>query len=302
MLPMLSLTFSTIDRSGRFPDRARRFVAVTFTANCLLAFAGACGLLALQGAAVVVADEPPRIVAHRGLLLHAPENTLPNFRACLALSLGFEFDVERTKDDALVCIHDASVDRTTDGSGLVADVTLDQLRKLDAGGWFDPRFAGARVPTIDEVFALIAQDRDRPVLIAVDLKAAGVEEGVVRSAVKHRVLDRLLFIGRTISDPEVRKRLKGASPQAQVAIVANDAAEFPAAASATDADWVYFRYLPTRGEVDTVHRAGKRAFIAGVTVSGNVPDHWRVAIDAGIDAILTDYPLELASLLRENSR
>jgi glycerophosphoryl diester phosphodiesterase len=271
---------------------------VTLTAKYLVAFAFAFGLLAWQGAAVVVADEPPRIVAHRGLLLHAPENTLPNFRACLALSLGFEFDVERTKDNALVCIHDASVDRTTDGTGMVADVTLDQLRKLDAGRWFDPRFAGARVPTIDEVFALIAQNRDRPVLIAVDLKAAGVEEGVVRSAVKHRVLDRLLFIGRTISDPEVRKRLKGASAQAQVAIVANDAAEFPAAASATDADWVYFRYLPTRAEVDTVHRAGKRAFIAGVTVSGNVPGHWRVAIDAGIDAILTDYPLELASLLR----
>jgi glycerophosphoryl diester phosphodiesterase len=299
---MLPLTFSTIDRSFCFRDRPRRFVSVTLTAKYLVAFAFAFGLLAWQGAAVVVADEPPRIVAHRGLLLHAPENTLPNFRACLALALGFEFDVERTKDDALVCIHDASVDRTTDGSGLVADLTLDQLRKLDAGGWFDPRFAGARVPTIDELFALVAQDRDRTVLIAVDLKAAGVEEGVVRSAVKHRVLDRLLFIGRTISDAEVRKRLKGASPQTQVAIVANDAAEFPAAASATDADWVYFRYLPTRGEVDTVHRAGKRAFIAGVTVSGNVPDHWRVAIDAGIDAILTDYPLELASLLREKGR
>lgn len=298
MLPMLSLTFSTPHRSDRLPHFARRRVAVTLTAHRFLMFAAAFGVLLLQGAAVVVADEPPRIVAHRGLLLHAPENTLPNFRACLALSLGFEFDVERTKDDALVCIHDASVDRTTDGSGMVADVTLDQLRKLDAGRWFDPRFAGARVPTIDEVFALIAQDRDRPVLIAVDLKAAGVEEGVVRSAVKHRVLDRLLFIGRTISDPEVRKRLKGASPRAQVAIVANDTAEFPAAVSATDADWVYFRYLPTRGEVDTVHRVGKRAFIAGVTVSGNVPDHWRVAIDAGIDAILTDYPLELASLLR----
>jgi glycerophosphoryl diester phosphodiesterase len=302
MIPMQSLTFSTPDGSGRSRGLARRSVAVTLTAYCHLAVAFALGLLVTQDAAIVVADQPPRIVAHRGLLLHAPENTLPNFRACLALSLGFEFDVGRTKDGELVCIHDASVDRTTDGSGSVADLTLDQLRKLDAGGWFDPRFAGARVPTIDEVFALIAQDRDRPVLIAVDLKAAGVEEGVVRSALTHRVVDRLLFIGRTISDAEVRKRLKGASPQAQVAIVANEAAEFPVAASATDADWVYFRYLPTRAEVDTAHREGKRAFIAGVTVSGNVPDNWQVAIDAGIDAILTDYPLELASLLRENSR
>ena len=62
------------------------------------------------------ADPQPLIVARRGLLLHAPENTLANFRACLELRLGFEFDVERTKDGHLVCIHDGTVDRTTSAS------------------------------------------------------------------------------------------------------------------------------------------------------------------------------------------
>ena len=65
----------------------------------------------------ICAAEPPLIVAHRGLLLHAPENTLANSRACLELRLGFEFDVEKTKDGHLVCIHDGTVDRTTNGTG-----------------------------------------------------------------------------------------------------------------------------------------------------------------------------------------
>ena len=68
-----------------------------------------------------IAADPPLIVAHRGLLLHAPENTLANFRACLELRLGFEFNVARTKDGHLICIHDNTVDRTTNGEGKVSD-------------------------------------------------------------------------------------------------------------------------------------------------------------------------------------
>ena len=156
----------------------------------------------------------PLVVAHRGLLRHAPENTLANFRACLELRFGFEFDVERTKDGQLVCIHDGTVDRTTNGTGKVSELTLAQMRELDAGSWFDPKFAGEKVPTIDEVLKLIAEYRQHDVLIAVDLKAANVGEDVVRLAERHKVLDRLLFIGRTISEPELRRNIKEASPEA----------------------------------------------------------------------------------------
>jgi len=192
----------------------------------------------------------PLLVAHRGLLRHAPENTLANFRACLELRFGFEFDVERTKDGQLVCIHDGTVDRTTNGTGKVSELTLAQMRELDAGSWFDPKFAGEKVPTIDEVLKLIAEYRQHDVLIAVDLKAANVGEDVVRLAERHKVLDRLLFIGRTISDPELRKKIKEASPKAHTAAVANNPGEFPKALAARSADWVYVRYLPTKEEVE----------------------------------------------------
>ncbi|MCB9924882.1 MAG: hypothetical protein H6822_22065 [Planctomycetaceae bacterium] len=248
--------------------------------------------------AIAVEPVQPLIVAHRGLLRHAPENTLANFRACLELRIGFEFDVERTKDDHLVCIHDSTVDRTTSGTGKVSELTLAQIRELDAGSWFDPKFAGEKVPTVDEVLQLIAEYRQHDVLIAVDLKAESVGSDVVRLAEKHKVLDKLLFIGRTITEPELRKQIKDASAKAHTAAVANNADEFPKAFAAPNADWVYVRYLPTKEQIEAVHRAGKKAFIAGSTVAGNVPENWQHCADVGIDGILTDYPLDLRTALK----
>jgi glycerophosphoryl diester phosphodiesterase len=253
-------------------------------------------------ASLNAAEPRPLIVAHRGLLRHSPENTLANFRACLELRLGFEFDVSRTKDGHLVCIHDNTVDRTTNGTGQVEDLTLVGIRKLDAGSWFDANFAGEKVPTIDEVLSLISEYRQHDVLIAVDLKAANVGQDVVRLAQRHKVLHRLLFIGRTIVEPELRKQIKAASPEAHTAAVANNSDEFQAALAAPNADWVYVRFLPTPDQIDEVHRAGKRAFIAGPTVAGNLPENWHQAAATHLDGILTDYPLQLRSELRRASQ
>jgi glycerophosphoryl diester phosphodiesterase len=247
-------------------------------------------------------SQQPLVVAHRGLLRHAPENTLANFRAGLELRLGFEFDVRRTKDGYLVCIHDGTVDRTTNGPGKVSEMTLKEVRQLDAGSWFDPRFAGEKVPTVEEVFHLIAEYRQHVFLVAVDLKVPNVEKEIVALAEKHNVLHRLLFIGRTISEPTVRTELRKASAKAQVAVVANHAGEFPQAVSDSSADWVYVRFLPSKEQMESAHRAKKRVFMAGPTVSDNLPQNWQPAATVGIDAILTDYPLELRQVLRKEGK
>ncbi|MFO1004254.1 MAG: glycerophosphodiester phosphodiesterase family protein [Planctomycetaceae bacterium] len=263
-----------------------RIVNIALSAFCLLA------------APVISFAGEPRIVAHRGLLLHAPENTLTNFRACLELRIGFEFDVEKTKDGQLVCIHDDTVDRTTNGKGAVSELTLEEIRDLDAGSWFDSRFAGEKLPTIEEILKLVAQYQQHDVLIAVDLKAEGVGRDVAQMAEKFKVTDKLLFIGKTISESEVRDQITSASKNAHTAAVANNADEFSKALAAPNADFVYFRYLPPRGQVEAVHGAGKRTFLAGATVSGHRPENWQQGANVGIDGILTDYPLELAAMLR----
>ena len=92
------------------------------------------------------------VIAHRGASSSAPENTLAAFD--LALEMGarhLELDVELTRDGHVVVIHDDTVDRTTDGSGPVTAHTLDELRRLDAGRWFGPAFAGERIPTYEDV-------------------------------------------------------------------------------------------------------------------------------------------------------
>ena len=241
---------------------------------------------------------PPReasVVAHRGLLRDSPENTLPNFQACLDAHLGFEFDVRRSRDGVLVCLHDDTLDRTTDGTGPVGEKTAAELRQLNAGSWFAPEFRGLRIPTIDEVLALIAAHPTSAGLYAVDMKGAddAIEHDVVALAQHYRVMNRLLFIGRTIELPEVRRRLRAADAKCHTAAVAETREELSAAVAANDADWVYVRFVPTAEEVATIRAAGKQTMIAGKTVVGLQQDNWKQATAAGVDAVLTDYPIEL---------
>jgi len=94
----------------------------------------------------------PLIIAHRGYRAKYPENTLASFEAALdAGAQMIELDVRMSRDRKLVVIHDATVDRTTDGKGPVKDHTLEVLKQLDAGCWFHPRFKGEHVPALDEV-------------------------------------------------------------------------------------------------------------------------------------------------------
>jgi glycerophosphoryl diester phosphodiesterase len=93
-----------------------------------------------------------QVIAHRGASGLAPENTLAAFRLAAELGAGFiETDLRGTRDGAIVALHDALLDRTTTGRGLLADRALRELRTLDAGSWFDPGFAAERVPTLDEI-------------------------------------------------------------------------------------------------------------------------------------------------------
>lgn len=127
----------------------------------------------------VTAAGPPMpargLCAHRGGMATRPENTLPAFREALRLGAHMiEFDVRLTKDGVLALMHDARVDRTTDGEGRFSDMTLAELRKLDAGVRKGERFAGTRVPTFEETLAMMP----RNVWLNCHLRQGGAEEGI----------------------------------------------------------------------------------------------------------------------------
>ena len=99
-------------------------------------------------------------IAHRGFSAAAPENTSVAVRKGMAVGAdGCEFDVRLSRDGVVVLMHDATVDRTTDGTGRVAELTLADLRRLDAGSWKDAEFRGERVPTLGEALSMMPRNR-----------------------------------------------------------------------------------------------------------------------------------------------
>jgi len=262
------------------------------TAFCL-------GLLLICPVAAAPPDRPI-LIAHRGMLRDAPENTLAAFAACVDLGLGFELDVRRTKDGVLVILHDDTVDRTTDGVGKIAELSLAEVKKLDAGRRFDPAFAGQLAPTLDDAFALL-RDRKSNALVAVDLKIsdATYEADIVALGNKCGVLPQLVFIGRAIDESAVRRKLREVDHRAQVCVLAQTTKDLSTAVADAEASWVYARFVPTAEEAGVIRKAGKKLFLSGPPFNQYRPENFRTALLIRADVLLTDFPLECRRLWRE---
>ena len=123
------------------------------------------------------------IIAHRGASAYEPENTLRSVKKALELSADMvEVDVRTSRDGHIMIMHDVVVDRTTNGKGYVKDMTLKELKKLDAG-------LGERIPTLQEVAELVR----RKAQLVVEIKVPGIEKKVLQ-IVKENELDRQAFI------------------------------------------------------------------------------------------------------------
>ena len=130
------------------------------------------------------------VVAHRGAMGHAPENTLAAFVKAMDMGAHMsELDIHQSRDGELIVIHDAQVSRTTDGAGAVSELTLADIKKFDAGTWFGPQYAGERVPTLQEVIDLV---RGRMAL-NVEVKAGqeGLYPGIIDRLIDHVVKNGL---------------------------------------------------------------------------------------------------------------
>lgn len=94
------------------------------------------------------------VIGHRGACGHAPENTMPAFHRGRELgAIWVEADVKKTADGQFVLMHDQTVDRTTDGTGKVAELSLEKIRGLDAGAWFGAEYAGTNIPLLEELLS-----------------------------------------------------------------------------------------------------------------------------------------------------
>ncbi|MCP4644652.1 MAG: glycerophosphodiester phosphodiesterase family protein [bacterium] len=118
------------------------------------------------------ADRPIGVVAHRGANALAPENTMAAAQAAVDAGADYvELDIRTSKDGVMYNLHDESVERTTDGEGMLFTLTSEQIDQLDAGSWFDPKFADARVPRVDEMLKWAKGKTG----VYLDVKAADLE-------------------------------------------------------------------------------------------------------------------------------
>lgn len=249
---------------------------------------------------------PPLVMGHRGCAGEAPENTLVAFE--LGLEQGahiLESDVHLTHDGVPVLIHDAVVDRVTDGTGAVADYALDSLRELDAGHRFETagghpyRGHGLRIPTLEEALARFPRARfnlelkaNVPAMVerSLDvLEAAGAGErvllsagsGALMSAIDRELAARGIPAARGASAPDVLAFLRAAlddKPPPPGPMALQVPAEFRD------------RPLVTPEFVAHAHRHGLHVHVWTI----NEPAEMERLLDLGVDGVITDHPARLA--------
>jgi glycerophosphoryl diester phosphodiesterase len=145
------------------------------------------------------------LVNHRGLSPGFPENTLAAFRNAIAMGVDvIEIDMRTTKDGEIVILHDPTVDRTTDGTGPVSELTLAQVKALDAGSHESPAFAGERIPTYEETLQLV---RGTGVKLLLDIKTASVTERAVALTQQYGMIADVIVGPRTVATLQAFKAL-----------------------------------------------------------------------------------------------
>lgn len=231
-------------------------------------------------------------VAHRGATAYSPENTIAAFDLAVDMKADYiEIDVQRSKDGELVLIHDTTVDRTTDGTGKVGDLTLEQLRSLDAGSWKGEQFAGEPIPTFEEILDLYRGK----VGILIELKAPelypGIEEQVTAALIE-RNLDKPQNEKIIIQsfNFESMKKMDQLLPRVPIGVLTSNRADTTLEALkefSTYADWFNPSYgVVTEELVNQVHSLGMQ--IGSWTVRSQEAADF--LFEMGVDAIISDYP------------
>lgn len=249
----------------------------------------------------------PTVIAHRGASGVAPENTIPAIEAALAQGTGWvEVDVQRSRDGALVLMHDETLDRTTDAPEvfpdcapwMVGDFTLAELRRLDAGAWFGTRFRHVRIPTLRELLAVLTPPTGLLLEVKDPLLYPGIEEQLIEELDTGGFLQAALAERRLIVssfDHRSMRRLASICPalpvglgyelpptDAELRTAAGFAAEINADALILDRDLVR-----------RVHELGLALSVFTVNDDRGA----RVALEVGVDGIIGDYPAQLRSVV-----
>lgn len=229
------------------------------------------------------------VIAHRGASAYAPENTEAAFD--LGVEMGsdaIETDLRATRDGVIVLLHDARVDRTTDGHGDVADLSWEAVQSLDAGAWKHPRFAGQRIPTL----AWFLDRYGKRLPLYLEIKAPGIEEQAVAMVRERRLLDQVVFTSFNLDAVASVGRL---APVRTCWLVRDWTPNEEALARSAD----LYEVSVNAGRVDSVLVAQIQATGLNVRAWGlRDDDLMRRAVAAGVAGATVDFPDRLIQLVR----
>jgi glycerophosphoryl diester phosphodiesterase len=238
-----------------------------------------------------VPSKLPLVIGHRGAAGLAPENTLSAIQVAIDLGAdAVEFDVQRTSDGELVIMHDNDVDRTTNGEGFVRNLTLVEIKSLDAGSWFSDDYTGEPVPTVRDVFNLV-QDND--ILLFIELKDpflyTGIESEIVDLIAEYGYENRVYILSFYHRSLEIIRDL---NPDL---ILSGLWSESPSE-DGDGFDVVNARYTILTRPAEFINMY----HVQGIEVIVWTVDDSEIMIrliEAGIDGIITDYPDILLDIL-----
>nr|HDN00678.1 glycerophosphodiester phosphodiesterase [Deltaproteobacteria bacterium] len=222
------------------------------------------------------------IMGHRGAAAIEPENTLLSIDRAIDLGVdAVEIDVHLSKDKELVVIHDATVDRTTNGTGPVSGFTVQEIKRLDAG-------KGESIPTLQEVVDLI----DRRVLLVIELKEEGTEGPVVDLIRQNDLFHKSCVISFR---HRLVKTVKQRDSRIQTGVLFVGSPVDACIATHASADTLVMKYsFVDRELVKTAHRQGLKVFIWNIDKQEILPPY----VDMGVDAIGTNDPRVLIKYFR----
>jgi len=236
-----------------------------------------------------------RVVAHRGVHHSAAENSPSAIRGAIELGCDYvEVDVRRTRDGALVLMHDSSVDRTTTGRGKVQAMTLAEIRRLRFRTKSDSPSLSEKVPTFDEALELC---RDK-IMVYVDNKS-GPAKDVVDAIRKHQMIEQVVVYGSVDELRKIRKHdrrvpIQPPHPGSREKIEALSQDLKPETLDGHLKSW-------TAEQVAAAHRVGAEVCVDVMGLTDNEAGYRR-AIEMGVDAIQTDHPGDLIRLLKTTFR
>ncbi|MCU1545607.1 MAG: hypothetical protein JWP30_707 [Homoserinimonas sp.] len=239
--------------------------------------------------------DPALIAGHRGDRSVAPENTLPALQAALDGSMLFvETDVQLTADEVPVLMHDRTVDRTTDGYGLVSALTLTQLQMLDAGAWYSMAFAGTRVPTLEAFLPLLRESRKKAMIEFKGDWPSQALTAVNEMIHAYGVQGRVVLAGFDKDTVALLKVLAPALPR--VLIVRNLPEDAVGLALDVGAIALITRPAAVEEDPDVVERMHE-AGLGILLYTLNKKKRWKAALALGVDGIITDRPSKLDAWL-----